>query len=123
MAITLNTKVYAFAGFNNNQQSVYRNTDAAFPSGFSYLTAKVNVGTGTKDSNSKWNLSLPHIATSSSACSCEGSVLGTDYIQVDSKFSAATSAADRLDAWTRLRDLVASAEFKATITGLTQPSA
>lgn len=123
MAIVLNTKSYAFAGFNTNQQSVYRETGAAYPSGFSYLTSKVNVGTGTRASNSKWNLSIPHVATASTACSCEGSVLGTDYVRVESEFSPSTSAADRLDAWTRLRDLVASPEFKATMTGLTQPSA
>lgn len=123
MAIVLNTKSYGFSGFNQAGFSAYRNTDASFPSGFSYLTSKVNTGLGGKPSNGKWNLSLPHIATASTACSCEGSVLGTDYVRVDYEFSPATSAADRLDAWTRLRDLVASNEFKASMTGLIQPSA
>lgn len=119
----LNGKTYSFAGFNNNGQSVFRNTDADYPSGISFLTSKVNTPTGAKDTAAKWNLSIPHIATASSACSCEGSVLGTDYFSIEGKFSAATSAAGRLDAYERLKSLVATDEFKATFIGLTQPSA
>lgn len=121
--MNLNDHPYAFASFNNNGQSVFRNTEAAYPSGFSYLTNKVNVGTGQRESTTRWNLSIPHIATSADVCACVGQVLGTDYIQIEGKFSAATSATDRLDAYERLVDLVADLQFKASFTGLVQPSA
>ena len=123
MAITLNTKVYNGTGFNVNQQYVYKETSATYPSGFSYLTAKANTGTGKKSSVVCWNLSLPHVADAASTCACAGDVLGTDYIRIEVDVSAITSAADRLDIWTRLRDLVASTPFKDSITALTQPSA
>lgn len=123
MAITLNTKAYAFAGFNSNSQSVYKYTGGGLPSSFSYLTSRVTTGTGGKESVGRWNLSIPHVATEASACACPGGVLGTDYLRIEASVSAVTTAAERTDLWTRIRDLVASAEFKASIEGLTQPSA
>lgn len=123
MAITLNAKAYNFAGFNNVSQSVYKYTGGGLPSSFSYLTSKVNTGTGKADSTARWNLSVPHVATADSACGCEGTVLGTDYVRIELSVAPITTAAERTDLWTRLRDLVASAEFKASVESLTQPSA
>lgn len=123
MSITLNAKVYNFAGFNTNGQSVYKYTGGSFPSSFSYLTDKVNTGTGKADSTVRWNLSVPHVAESSSECACEGTVLGTDYVRIELSVSPITTSAGRTDLWTRVRDLVASPEFKATVESLTQPSA
>lgn len=123
MSITLNAKVYNFAGFNSNSQSVYKYTGGGLPSSFSYLTDKVNTGTGKADSTVRWNLSVPHVATEASACACEGSVLGTDYVRIEVSVSPITTAAERTDLWTRVRDLVASTEFKASVESLTQPSA
>lgn len=123
MAITLNAKAYNWAGFNANSQSVYKYTGGGLPSSFSYLTSKVNTGVGAKESVARWNLSIPHVATEASACACPGAVLGTDYVQFQVQISPVTTAAERTDLWTRIRDLVASPEFKASIEGLTQPSA
>lgn len=123
MAITLNTKAYAFAGFNANQQSVYKHTGGGLPSSFSYLTTKVNTGTGKADSTARWNLSVPHVAVDASACACPGGVLGTDYIRIETSVSPVTTAGERTDLWTRIRDLVASPEFMASIENLSQASA
>lgn len=122
MAISLNAKSYSFAGFNATSQSVFKYTGGGLPSSFSYLTTKVTTPTGGKDSVARWNLSIPHVASEASACACPGGVLGTDYIQIQASISAVTTAAERTDIWTRIRDLVASPEFKASIEGLTQAS-
>lgn len=124
MAITLNAKAYNFAGFNQRSQSVYKYTGGGLPSSFSYLTSKVNTeNSKAGQSRSEWRLSVPHVAAEASSCACPGTTLGTDYISVQVDISSITSAAERTDLWTRLRDLIASPEFKASIEGLTQPSA
>lgn len=122
MSITLNAKQYNGAGFNSNSQSVWKYTGGDVASSFSYLTNKVNTGTKDAGSTARWNLSVPHVATEASACACPGGILGTDYVRFEVSIASASSAADRLDLWTRIRDLVASPEFKASITDLTQAS-
>lgn len=122
MSITLNGKVYNPIGFNQNGQFVYSETSGGYPSAFSYLTSKVNTGTGKTDSSVKWNLSIPVVATGDSDCSCTGSVLRTSFGKIEITEPASGTAAERLDFWTRVSDLVASAQFKASIQTLTQPS-
>lgn len=120
MSIVLNSKTYNSVGFNANGQSVYKETSAGVPSGFSYLTNKVNTGTGKTDSTVKWNLSLPVIATADSACSCTGSLLRTDYIRVEATFGASSPLAERTDLLARLRALVLTPEFENSFLSLTQ---
>lgn len=120
MPITLNTKVYNSIGFNANGQSVYSETSGGVPSSFSYLTDKVSAGTGKSDSGVKWNLSVPVVSTADSECSCAGSVLRTYYGRFDFTLPATSTAAERLDFYNRVKDLVASAQFKASITDMTQ---
>lgn len=119
-SITLNTKVYNGVGFNGKNMSVFKNTSAGLPSGFSYLTTAVNTATGGKPSTVRWNLSLPHIAVEPSACACPGGILGTDYVRFEVSASATSTPADRVDLYLRIKDLVLSAEFKASIEDLTQ---
>ena len=125
MAITLNAKAYSFAGFNARSMSVYKYTGGGFPSSFSYLTSKVDGEkkvNGNRQTRVDWRLSVPRVATEASSCACPGTVLGTDYLSVSADVSSITTGAERTDLWTRLRDLVASPEFKASIEGLTQSS-
>lgn len=119
---TLNTKVYSSTGFNQQGQSVYKNTASSLPSGFSYLTTSVKTGTGDRASVVRYNLSVPHVATEASACACPGGVIGTDYVRIETQLSSQTSATDRADLYLRLKDLVLSAEFEAAIENLTQSS-
>lgn len=122
MSITLNTKIYSFTGFNQNGQSVYKETSGGIPSSFSYLTDKVNTGTGKSDSTVKWNLSIPVTVTEDSSCACTGDVLRTNYVKVDVSIGAGSPLSERTDLWTRLRDLIASPEFKASVENLVQAS-
>jgi len=122
MPITLNTKVYDNVGFNTNGQFVYSNKDAGVPSGFSYVTTKVNTGTGASDSTMKWNLSLPIVATTDSDCACAGDVKRTYYARIEVTAPAGSTLAERQDIRLRIRDLVASAQFIASVETLVQPS-
>lgn len=122
MPITLNTKVYNGIGFNPNGQFVYSETSGGTASSFSYLTSRVNAGTGKSDSTVKWNLSIPVTAAVDSDCSCAGDVLRTDYVRIEVTVPAGATAAERTDIWTRVKDLVSAAQFKASIETLSQPA-
>lgn len=125
MSITLNSKVYNFVGFDKNGVSVYQEVSAGVPTGFSYLTCRVVQSTDNKaDVAVRWRLTMPIVAATDSDCSCAGSVLRT-YRYDEGKVSipAAALAAERTDFALRLKDLVASAAYQASITSLTQPSA
>lgn len=120
--ITLNTKQYSWVGFNPNGQGLYAEKSGGVPSSFSYLTSKVNTGTGKADSTVKWNLSIPIVVTSDSSCGCVGDVMRTYYLRIEVTAPSGSSAAERDDLALRISDLVASAEFQASVKGLTQPS-
>ncbi len=124
MAITLNSKVYNFIGFDKNGVSVYQETSAGVPSGFSYLTCRVNPGSGSADTLVRWRLTVPVVATTDSACTCAGTVLRT-YKFEDGKVSvpAGATAAERTDFRTRITSLTATTQYVASIETLTQPSA
>jgi hypothetical protein len=123
MAITLNSKVYNFIGFDKNGVSVYQETSAGVPTGFSYLTCKVTQSSGTADAVVRWRLTMPIVAAADSACSCTGSILRT-YKFDEGKIGIPTngSAAERTDFAARLTALAANATYIASITTLTQPS-
>jgi hypothetical protein len=120
--IVLNSKTYAGIGFNQNGQSVFKETSAGVPSGFSYLTEKTSTGTGKSDSTVKWNLSLPVVATVDSDCSCAGEVLRTAYVRLEISFAASSTAAERTDVLDRLQDLVLTSQFIGSLTNLDQPT-
>lgn len=121
-SITLNTKVYTGIGFNQNGQSVFKEVSAGVPSGFSYLTDKVTTNTGKTDSTVKWNLSIPIVASADSDCSCAGDVLRTYYVRVEVTAPAGSTAEERLDVYTRLKDLVATTAFSDSVKVLNQAS-
>lgn len=122
MSISLNSKTYNDVGFNQNGQFVYSEKSSGVPSGFSYLTAKANTGTGKSDSTVKWNLSIPIISATDTDCSCAGEVLRSYYTRIEMTLPAGSSAAERTDLLARIQDLVQTAEFAASVTSLAQPS-
>lgn len=118
--IVLNSKTYAGIGFNQNGQSVFKETSAGVPSGFSYLTDKVTTGTGKSDTSVKWNLSVPVIATVDTDCSCAGDPLRTYYVRIEVSIPAGSSAVERTDLLTRIQALVATSQFEGSIEDLNQ---
>jgi len=122
MSISLNSKTYSYAGWNQNQQAVYSEKSGGVPASFSYLTTKVNTGTGKSDSTAKWNLSVPIVATSDSDCACAGDSLRTYYVRIEFTAPSGSTAAERADLLARIQDLVQTSEFVASISSLAQPN-
>lgn len=122
MPITLDSLVYDNVGFNQNGQFVYSEKSAGVPSGFAYLTTKVNTGTGKSDSVVKWNLSRPIVATEDSECACAGDVLRTYYVKLEITIPAGSTAAERVDIDDQIQSLVATSQWIASVETLVQPS-
>lgn len=123
MAITLNSKTYNFVGFDKNGVSIYQETSAGVPSGFSYLTCRIIPASSTVPAKVRWRLTMPVVAAADSSCSCVGSVLRTySYDEGRVDIPSTSTSAERTDFATRLGDLVDTAAYQASITTLTQPS-
>lgn len=118
----LNGKTYAPIGFNQNGQMVYAEKSAGVPGGFSYLTSKVNTGTGKQDSTVKWNLSIPIVAMTDTDCACAGEVLRTIYASISFTTAPGSTTAERTAAEDVVNDLIATTQFKQSVIALTQPS-
>lgn len=122
----LNAKTYTFAGvIGNATRWGYRALGLAQL--FSWVTGAVTVNTDLptkkRPSTVKFRLQVPFPVTESSACSCEGDVLGTITGYIDISCSNTLGTAERADFLARLQDLVQTAEFEAAVTSLEQPYA
>ena len=122
MSIVLDGLTYDNVGFNQNGQFVYSEKSAGVPSGFAYLTTKVNTGTGKSDSVVKWNLSRPIVATADSDCTCAGDVLRTYYVKMEITIPAGSTAAERVDLGDQIQALVTTSQWIGSVESLTQPS-
>lgn len=123
MSITLNSKVYPFAGFDSQSLSTYVNRDSGVPSGFSRLTARVDEGSASANTKVRWKLKVPVVSTEDSECSCAGALLREYAVDLVVTVPPGSTAAERTDLEARIVDLVASSEFSASIISLIQPSA
>lgn len=123
MSITLNSKVYNFAGFDTQQLSNYVNRDSGVPTGFSRLTSRVDDGQGSANTKVRWKLKVPVVASEDSECSCAGALLREYIVDIVATVPPGSTSAERTDLDARITDLVASAEFTASITNLIQPNA
>lgn len=128
MAITLNSVVYNWAGFDPSGTSRWTATAAGLATSFSNLTARVTIGgidgvsKTARMSKVKWRIQIPVIATADSSCSCEGTVLRTSYIDVAADFHPTATAAERADALARLKSLVLTTQFADSFNALVQPA-
>lgn len=122
MPITLDGLVFDNVGFNQNGQFVYSEKSAGTPSGFQYLTTKVNTGTGKADSVVKFNLSMPIVATVDSDCACAGDVLRTYYAKIELVIPSGSTAAERVNFDDEIQSLVLTTQWIAAVETLVQPS-
>lgn len=127
MAITLNSVVYNWAGFDPSGTSRWTATAGGLATAFSNLTARVTIGgidanKVARMSKVKWRVNIPVIATEDSGCACVGSVLRTSYVDVAADFHPTATIAERTDALARLRALVLTTQFGDSFTALTQPA-
>lgn len=119
--LTLNGKTYADSGHTSDGKTLWVERSAGVVSGFSPLTARVRTGTGQQKTRVNWVLKDPTVATAASECSCEGDVLTERYFNVEYVADAKTTAAQRLDDYLRLVDLIATTAFGSSVKDLIQP--
>lgn len=125
MSLVLNGKTYDFAGFDQNGVSTFKETSSGIPGGFSYVTCKVTTPNTTKaDSQVKWRLTMPILASEDSSCACEGAVLRM-YRWEDGKsvIPSGSLLAERQDFLARVTALVATTQYIASVNNLVQPTA
>lgn len=128
MAITLNSVVYNWVGFDPTGTSRWTATAGGLATSFANLTARVTIGgfegssKTARMSKSKWRLVTPVIATEDSDCSCAGTVLRTAYVDISADFHPTSTLAERTDMLARLRALVLTTQFGDSYLNLTQPA-
>lgn len=124
MAITLNTKAYVFSGIVN-KIATYFHRPAGPASGWSELTAVATPGDSRKalKSRARWKLAVPTIATETTAQSVVGDILRTADVDIVVRSEAVATSAELADLYLRIKDLVASPEFKASVENLLTPAA
>lgn len=121
MAITLNSKVYNYAGFDPNSVSQYQETSTGIPTAASDLTNRVTSGSG-KVVRVKWRLIVPIVATEGSECSCVGDVLRTTHVNIEFTIPATSTLAERQDVRARIASLIDNAQYIASVDNLAQAS-
>lgn len=119
MAITLNTKAYGFAGIAN-AVSTYVERSGGIAAAFSNLSASLRFDTKVRG---VWKLDVPIVATEASSCACPGQVVKLSDVSINFRLDTKLTADERTDFALRVKDLVASPEFQASITNLVLPSA
>jgi hypothetical protein len=120
MSITINTKVYNWAQFDQNGVSRYIESSAATPTGFSPLTN--GVGGSGKTKKVKWRVAIPTVATVDTGFDKAGSILRTAYLNIELDVDETSTLAERQDIRLRGKDLFSNAQFIASFDNLVQAS-
>lgn len=116
--LTLNLLTYNPAGTNAGK-TLWVERSSGVGAGFSNLSEKfypVNTKSGVQ--RIEHNLLVPVVATSDSACSCDGAMLYASYFNANIGIGPGASVAHRLDLYNRIKDYVATDTFKKAITDL-----
>lgn len=123
MAITLNSKTYNFIGFDRNGVSIYQETSAGFPTGFSYLTCRVFPSSGKSPAKVRWRLTMPVVAPADTGFVAAGAILRSyEYDEGRINIPGDGTSAERTDFSARITALAANAQYLASLTSVTQPS-
>lgn len=123
----LNEKNYVFDGIANGV-SVYTERSGGLVAAYSPLTAQVSLGKGARGSRnasrsrSVWKLSVPHVAGTDTSCACIGDVLSQEDVTIDVRLDANSASAAATDIVGRIRDLVNSPQFEASVVQHVQPN-
>lgn len=119
--LVLNGKTYTF---DSDVSGVITWSDktGGIPAGFSKVTASLRPSAkSTSPYRVDLRIDIPILAAEDSSCACTGEVLRweTGRISVEIPFTGTT--AERTDAATRLKDLIADATVQAMLISLTRP--
>lgn len=99
-----------------NGVNLWQDRSSGIVAGFSDLTASVNI-TKTKV-NVLSKIREPILQEGDSACACEGTVLRTNYLDVNVRFDASATQEERDTMWQKAKDWVNSAQFAALVKDL-----
>lgn len=123
----LNGHTYGYRNIINGI-STFVDTAATTVAAFATLTAKTLLGKGKRGARdasrslTQWKLSIPTVATEATACSCVGDVLSQVDVHIEFRSDAASTQAHLQEALDQLDDLVANAQFRASVLQHTQPT-
>lgn len=121
--VTLNSVVYNPAGASNGVLFWYDRSGGVAKS-FSPLTTVFSTKVGQNQRTKvSVRLEVPVVATTDSTCGCAGSLLRTSSFQGEYWIDPAATAAERLDLFNRVKDLMASAMIGSSIKDLDPPFA
>lgn len=125
MAITLNGKVYSFAGITSKIASYFNRPTGQPSTAWSELTATAARGSKTTGSKSRarWKLGVPVVASASDAQFEAGEVMRVSDVDITIRAEDVATDAELADLYQRIVDLVASDEFKASVKTLVTPAA
>lgn len=112
--IVLNTKTYAGPQFANNVSN-WTERSAGILSGFSKLRGSISTDSKVRV---KWDFDLPVIAAVDSSCSCAGDVLRMADINLTVRMDPSMTLAERTDLADRIKDLVATSQFRDSLISL-----
>lgn len=115
--VTLNTVVYSPAGILSGIAK-WVNRTGGILAGFSTLTQRYKDPTTGTQTKIDFNLSIPVLATTDSACSCIGDVLRTNSAVISFWVAGSSTLAERTDLYLRVKDLVANALVVSAVENL-----
>lgn len=110
--IVLDGKTYTGNGITNGV-NLWQNRSAGTVAGFADLTTQINY-TKTKV-NVLSKIRVPVLADSDTACACEGTVLRTNYVDLNFRFDVSANQSDRDAMWQAVKDWVDSGQFAALV--------
>lgn len=113
--IVLDGTNYVGNGITNGV-NLWQDRRAGVVAGFSDLTASVNT-TKTKV-NVLSKIREPILQGVDSACACKDAVLRTNYLDVNVRFDASATQAERDSMWQKAKDWVNSPQFAALVKDL-----
>jgi hypothetical protein len=114
-SITLNTKVYTPRGTQNGISTWSLAGDTTFGGAQSDVTESVRGPLANGLYRSRWVVSVPKAASSDTACSCTGSILGKGKADIVVDVPVSFTAAERQDFVDRLQALVALSVFDVSV--------
>lgn len=118
--ITLNAVVYSSTSRNSNGASTWAALAASIASAIARLTGKVNLPQGKNDGSVKWNLAIPVVASGDTACACDGDILRTYYVRVETNVPRGSTTAERTNVTEQITDLIESSQFRDSLINLIQ---
>lgn len=108
--VTLNTVVYVPAGTSNGT-STWMNRSGGFGSSFSPITERFETSKDGSVTRQNYTLEIPIVAATDTACVCTGGLLRKSSVHISVWVPNDSTAAERLDLFNRIKDLVASTPF------------